>query len=159
MNAALKWPNDVLVGERKVCGILSEAVHGGAGLAAVLGMGINVRLRPGRLPVPTATSLALAGGTVDPDALVAAVLASLGGWYLRWLAAKDLRAEYAQRCVRWTPGAAVQLLRGRVRRGRGPASTTTNALLFGRRWRAGLLGRGRRPPAQGWVVGPFATGN
>lgn len=39
--ARLKWPNDVLIGERKVCGILCEG--GGAGDPVVAGIGINVR--------------------------------------------------------------------------------------------------------------------
>lgn len=94
----LKWPNDVLAGGRKLCGILAERVDAGGPPAAVLGMGINTTLTEEQLPVPTATSVALAGGTVDETALVAAVLDALGGWYTRWLAGTDLRAEYAARC-------------------------------------------------------------
>jgi BirA family transcriptional regulator, biotin operon repressor / biotin---[acetyl-CoA-carboxylase] ligase len=44
----LKWPNDVLVGGRKLCGILSEFVHGGNETAethtAVVGIGVNVNM-------------------------------------------------------------------------------------------------------------------
>ena len=40
--AAIKWPNDVLLNERKVCGILIETSHDHDGhLVAVLGIGIN----------------------------------------------------------------------------------------------------------------------
>lgn len=43
IQAAIKWPNDVLIGERKVCGILIETSHDTDGrLVAVLGIGINV---------------------------------------------------------------------------------------------------------------------
>jgi len=43
VQAALKWPNDVLIAERKVCGILIETSHDQDGrLVAVLGIGINV---------------------------------------------------------------------------------------------------------------------
>jgi BirA family biotin operon repressor/biotin-[acetyl-CoA-carboxylase] ligase len=73
--AAVKWPNDVLIGGRKVCGLLAEALPGGAG--AVLGAGLNHRLAPGELPVPTATSLAIEGGPTDPDALAAGWLEQL----------------------------------------------------------------------------------
>jgi BirA family biotin operon repressor/biotin-[acetyl-CoA-carboxylase] ligase len=96
--AELKWPNDVLVDGRKLCGILSERVDAGPAPAAVIGMGINTTLAEADLPVPTATSLALAGAEVDPTSVVEAVVGSLGEWYTRWLAGDDLRAEYAARC-------------------------------------------------------------
>src|SRR6478735_7289277 len=57
IEAAVKWPNDVLIDDRKVCGILAERVDD----AAVIGMGINTTLTEDELPVATATSLALAG--------------------------------------------------------------------------------------------------
>lgn len=94
----LKWPNDVLAGGRKLCGILAERVDAGGPPAAVIGMGINTTLTEAQLPVPSATSVALAGGVVEPTALVTAVLDALGGWYTRWLSGTDLRAEYAARC-------------------------------------------------------------
>jgi len=47
---ALKWPNDVLLSYRKVCGILLEASAGAEGLLwAVAGIGINVNGEPGRM--------------------------------------------------------------------------------------------------------------
>lgn len=94
----LKWPNDVLVGGRKLCGILSERVDAGGPPAAVIGMGINTTLSEDQLPVPTATSLALEGADVEPTLVVEAVLGALGEWYTRWLAGQDLRADYGVRC-------------------------------------------------------------
>lgn len=44
----IKWPNDVLADERKICGILAEAVSTPVGRAAIVGVGIN--LRQGALP-------------------------------------------------------------------------------------------------------------
>src|SRR5262245_60447148 len=38
----IKWPNDILSGERKLCGILSEAIETDEGRAAVTGIGINL---------------------------------------------------------------------------------------------------------------------
>lgn len=90
----LKWPNDVLVDARKLCGILAERVED----AVVIGMGINTTLTAEQLPVPTATSLALAGTDVDAEAVAAAVLTALGGWYDHWLAGDDLRPAYTARC-------------------------------------------------------------
>lgn len=93
--AELKWPNDVLIGGRKVCGILSERV----GPAVIIGMGINTTLSAAQLPVATATSLAIAGADVDAAAVAAGVLDALGEWYLRWLGGLDLRADYSARCT------------------------------------------------------------
>jgi BirA family biotin operon repressor/biotin-[acetyl-CoA-carboxylase] ligase len=71
LDAALKWPNDVLVGGRKVCGLLAEAVGG----ALVVGIGLNVTTRGSELPRERATSLQLEGArTTDRDTLLRAVL-------------------------------------------------------------------------------------
>ena len=76
VDAVLKWPNDVLVEGRKVCGLLAEVVEG----AVVLGFGLNVTTRADELPVPEATSLALAGATVtDRDTVLRAILRRLSG--------------------------------------------------------------------------------
>ncbi len=98
IRADLKWPNDVLIDGRKVCGILAERVDGAAQAAAIIGMGVNTTLAEDQLPVPTATSLALAGAEVDPGEVAAAILEALGEWYGRWLAGSDLRVDYAARC-------------------------------------------------------------
>jgi BirA family biotin operon repressor/biotin-[acetyl-CoA-carboxylase] ligase len=74
VDAVLKWPNDVLVGERKTAGLLAEAVEG----AVVLGVGLNVTTRQDELPHAMATSLALEGArTTDRDTLLRAVLRAM----------------------------------------------------------------------------------
>ncbi|GAB3649352.1 biotin--[acetyl-CoA-carboxylase] ligase [Glycomyces tarimensis] len=79
--ARLKWPNDVLVDGRKVCGILA-AVEGNA---VVLGLGLNVSLTEAELPLPEATSLLLAGAsTLDREALGADFLAHFAAVYETW---------------------------------------------------------------------------
>jgi BirA family biotin operon repressor/biotin-[acetyl-CoA-carboxylase] ligase len=71
VDAVLKWPNDVLISERKVAGLLAEAVGG----AVVVGIGLNVTTRRDELPVEEATSLQLEGAsTVDRDTVLRAVL-------------------------------------------------------------------------------------
>lgn len=84
--AALKWPNDVLVGEEKICGVLAERVAGPSGIGCVLGMGINVHLRRDELPVPTATSLALLRPELSHvrNELIATTLALMDLWLGRW---------------------------------------------------------------------------
>ncbi|QOJ79343.1 biotin--[acetyl-CoA-carboxylase] ligase [Infirmifilum lucidum] len=57
LEVRLKWPNDVLVRERKVAGILVEAFQAEGGLVYVLGVGVNVNnLLPGEM-AGVATSL------------------------------------------------------------------------------------------------------
>lgn len=75
-DAMLKWPNDVLVGERKLAGILVERV--GEPALAVLGVGINVDMTADELPVPGATSMAVEACPTDRAALLGGVLAALG---------------------------------------------------------------------------------
>ncbi len=75
IDAMLKWPNDVLVGDRKVCGVLAEVPVPGA---LVLGIGLNVSTRVDELPHAEATSLALEQATTtDRDTLLRAVLRTL----------------------------------------------------------------------------------
>jgi BirA family transcriptional regulator, biotin operon repressor / biotin---[acetyl-CoA-carboxylase] ligase len=73
-----KWPNDLVAGERKLGGILTEAEVAGDRLAfVVIGTGVNVRQRPEDLPPgleAAATSVAIEGGRTDPDALLRAYL-------------------------------------------------------------------------------------
>lgn len=49
VRASLKWPNDVLVGGRKLAGVLCEAFHTGSGLPVCL-VGIGVNVMPVALP-------------------------------------------------------------------------------------------------------------
>ena len=75
----IKWPNDLLVNDKKVCGILSEAVDTPRGLAVILGIGVN--LRNGSLP-ETAASIE-GESTFDPDrdGVVAAVTDQIDAFY------------------------------------------------------------------------------
>jgi BirA family biotin operon repressor/biotin-[acetyl-CoA-carboxylase] ligase len=83
---AVKWPNDVVIEDRKVAGLLVERVEPpSSSAAAVIGIGLNVSLTREELPVPTATSLLLEGAkTTDRTVLVKAVLRSLGGLLESW---------------------------------------------------------------------------
>ena len=118
VEAALKWPNDVIAGGGKLGGILAER----SGPAVVVGIGINVWQDRAGLPGDAATSLLLeapaAGAARGGDGsaaevpglrerLLAELLAALSRWYLAWrdqaspgdADACGLRREYARRCA------------------------------------------------------------
>ena len=95
----LKWPNDVLIDGRKVCGILSERVEHPEGARAVIGIGINVSIGENQLPVPTATSLGIAGLREDPRELLESVLEHFQPLYEHWQGAGEVRGEYQRRCA------------------------------------------------------------
>jgi BirA family biotin operon repressor/biotin-[acetyl-CoA-carboxylase] ligase len=97
--AWLKWPNDVLVNGAKLGGILVERVDS----AAVVGIGLNVSLRESELPVPGATSVALAGGVADREVLAKEVLRALARRYEEWTradgAASAILPAYREICA------------------------------------------------------------
>lgn len=95
----LKWPNDVLIAGRKVCGILSERDDTPRGPAAVVGIGINVTLTEDELPVPGATSLALSGLPTDRDQVIAAVLTAFDAAYRQWSVDGHVLEAYRDRCT------------------------------------------------------------
>ncbi len=94
----LKWPNDVLIGEGKLCGILCEAVADTSPPLAVLGFGLNTALTAEQLPVPTATSLLLAGASPEPAPVLMAILRELSGVLDDWEADVDPRPGYRELC-------------------------------------------------------------
>lgn len=98
VDARLKWPNDVLVGGLKVCGILAEMVASSDGPSVVVGMGVNVSQLPDELPVPTATSLAVAGSSAGRVDVVVAVLNALAARVRGWDGGEDVLADYLRVC-------------------------------------------------------------
>lgn len=89
LTATLKWPNDVLVDDRKVSGILTEL----CGAGVVIGAGLNLSMTTDELPVPTATSLVLEGVARDPhltDRALAAYLSELMPLIALWRSGVDL---------------------------------------------------------------------
>lgn len=100
--ADLKWPNDVLVGGRKVAGVLVERVDTAQGAALVVGMGLNVTTTAEELPVDSATSLRIEGAEPDRTDLLVRVLAGLRSEYGTWLRPEGpaaLRVRYEELCV------------------------------------------------------------
>lgn len=73
----VKWPNDVLVDGRKICGILAEGVPGHE--RVVVGAGVNTAMDAADLPVASATSFAVLGETAHVDRLLDDYLQALAG--------------------------------------------------------------------------------
>ena len=78
LTAAIKWPNDILVGDYKVAGILCELLEG----FAVVGIGINVNMTefPENLRRPASSLCLLCGAEQDRKALLRTVLDNLDYW-------------------------------------------------------------------------------
>ncbi|MFD5224987.1 biotin--[acetyl-CoA-carboxylase] ligase [Microbacterium sp. NPDC058342] len=99
-DVGLKWPNDVLVDGRKICGILAEV----SGAAVVVGTGVNTAMTGEQLPVPTATSFAALGAAADVDRLLADYLDGLADAVGALTTAEDavasgLHAQASARCL------------------------------------------------------------
>jgi BirA family biotin operon repressor/biotin-[acetyl-CoA-carboxylase] ligase len=90
----LKWPNDIVMGERKVGGIIAQV----SGDGVIIGVGINVGMDQSELPVAHATSLALNNyRTLDRNLILAAFLNTFEELFERWQNGEDLRHLYRER--------------------------------------------------------------
>lgn len=134
-DAGLKWPNDVLLGERKVAGILVERIETDRGAAAVVGVGLNVGMTRAELPVAEATSLFVGSGA-EPDRtdLLVALLDTLWEEYVGWQtggepARRRLAASYAGLCVTLGRAVRVDLPAGRQLAGRATEIDTDGRLV------------------------------
>lgn len=118
VQAGIKWTNDVVLGTRKICGILTELsveAEGGAVDSVVLGIGVNANNTaedfPPELRAVAGSVFSETSVQVERGRLAAALVTALDEMYEAWGA--DPRAyldEYRARCV--TTGRQVRVLRG-----------------------------------------------
>lgn len=114
LQSEIKWINDLVVGGKKLCGILTEL----CGDAVIVGVGINCK----GVPHEIATSLEDAGHPCGRSRLAAAVIGQLSEMSPAWL------EEYRTHCL--TIGQDVQLIQnGTVRLARADDVDDTGALL------------------------------
>jgi BirA family biotin operon repressor/biotin-[acetyl-CoA-carboxylase] ligase len=102
----IKWPNDLLAGERKICGILAEVIDTDSGRAIVLGIGINLTTQafPEELAGRAISVAEATGLRPDRETILKALVQALARWYVllheddgpgRMLATWASRSSYA----------------------------------------------------------------
>lgn len=117
LNTQIKWPNDILINGKKVCGILVEAEVKGSRVAySLIGIGINVNLGAVDVPEILATATSLndeSGGSVSRINLVRHLLGEIERLYLTLpFGKKSIYDEWRDRLV--TLGKRVQVESGGV---------------------------------------------
>lgn len=102
-SAKIKWPNDIYVGDRKICGILTttklSTLHYTIS-SAIVGIGLNVNQTNFPEWVPNPTSLALlTGGRHDVSAVLPPLLDAIGCRYKQLRHGEDLSTDYLERLM------------------------------------------------------------
>jgi len=91
-HVTIKWPNDLLIDDMKVGGIISTVV----GKGVVIGIGINVSTTVTELPLESATSLAIAGVVkLDRNFLLPLLLNSLEKDFTEWDKGESFLEKYS----------------------------------------------------------------
>jgi BirA family biotin operon repressor/biotin-[acetyl-CoA-carboxylase] ligase len=104
ITAVLKWPNDILIGEKKVAGLLAQTTENGI----IVGIGLNVGASIEELPVTTATSLAIAeSGQLDRNLILSQFLNLFATNFSQWDDGVDFISNYSNVCA--TLGREVQI--------------------------------------------------
>ncbi|MCE6999384.1 biotin--[acetyl-CoA-carboxylase] ligase [Saccharothrix sp. S26] len=119
VEASLKWPNDLLIGDAKASGVLAE-IAGGAEPGVVVGIGLNVAKLPDDVQpgagglVPT--SLEDHAGPLDRTEVAIALLRELAAVEDQWRSEggddPSLREEYRRHCVTLGRQVRVELAKG-----------------------------------------------
>lgn len=105
LRPSLKWPNDILVGDRKLGGVLCEsAQQRSKRWAIVVGFGLNINSRIGEFPENlqafSTTLTTETGKFFDRNRLTARILSNLEAYYTRLQAQniQEVRASYLDSC-------------------------------------------------------------
>ncbi len=106
LEAGIKWPNDIIVGNRKICGILTEMTMEDLEMSGVV-VGIGINVRPGAFPeelkdIATSIQAETSGEAPDRARLLCQVLSRFEHYYKIFIQTEDLSAlhtTYEAHCV------------------------------------------------------------
>ena len=100
-NVSIKWPNDIYVGDRKICGILIEnRLQGSVISDSIIGVGLNVNQLRFESDAPNPVSLAnLTGRTFDTEMLLQQLLSTFDA---EWADIEGVRMRYLSQLYRRT---------------------------------------------------------
>ena len=127
LQVSLKWPNDILIEDKKVAGLLAQATDEGV----VIGIGVNVGMTAEELPVETATSLEITGSKkLDRNLILSEFLNHFEVNFGAWDHGVDFIDKYSTVCS--TLGRQVQIeVTGRENRmGRAISINEIGALML-----------------------------
>ena len=138
LKPAIRWPNDLLLGDRKVGGLLTESrMERGSVSYVVVGLGLNVNAARAELPA-VATSLSVASHRkIDRLAVLRVLLQTWERWYDRWRAQgfDPVHRAFVERCI--TLHHTVRIERqGQARIGQAIRLDEDGSLIV--RWESGL---------------------
>ena len=123
----LKWPNDILINNGKVAGILAQTVSDGV----ILGIGINVAMTQEELPVDSATSLAIAGSdNLNRNLILSNFLMRFEKNFKMWDEGEDLVESYSEICSTLGRSVRVEVVGRENRTGRAVAINQSGALIL-----------------------------
>jgi BirA family biotin operon repressor/biotin-[acetyl-CoA-carboxylase] ligase len=127
ISVGIKWPNDLLIGEKKFVGMIAQATKKGV----VLGIGINVGMSADELPVENATSLALEGfANLNRNEILAAIINHFEINVELWEHDKSFLAEYRSASVTIGKEVEVTLPGGELIRSKAIDISNAGALLL-----------------------------
>jgi BirA family biotin operon repressor/biotin-[acetyl-CoA-carboxylase] ligase len=127
VSVGIKWPNDLLIGEKKFVGMIAQATKKGV----VLGIGINVGMTAEELPVENATSLALAGfANLDRNQILAAIINHFEINVEMWEHDQSFLAQYRSASVTIGKDVEVTLPDGKIIHSKALDISNAGALLL-----------------------------
>ncbi len=128
VNARVKWPNDILINEKKISGLIAQIADDGI----VIGIGINVGMQVNELPIPQATSLAIESSlSISRNKLLTNLLATFEKNFTQWDQGSDeIWAVYAGMSATLGQSVEVHYPDGRVHGGTAVSISASGELIL-----------------------------